>query len=422
MKPITAILLGAGGRGRFAYGAYASRYPEQLKIVAIAEPDEERRSIAAHEHGLDLGQLFESWEDVFNSGKIADVVIVATQDRMHFEPVMKAMKLGYDVLLEKPMSPEAEEVIAMANAAEFYQRKLIVSHVLRYTPFWSKVKQLIAGEQIGDIVTLQLSENVGYYHMAHSFVRGNWNKSEITSPMILQKSCHDMDIISWLMDKKCTKINSYGSLSHFKSQNAPVGSTARCTDGCAVERECPYSAKKIYGEDKTGEWAKFITGIITPESVQQALEQGPFGRCVYQCDNDVVDHQVVNMEFENYATASFTMSGFTHDISRVIQIMGTHGEIRGYMEKNELVLYRFGKEPETIVIPHIEGGHSGGDTRLMDEFVRNIREERVQKTAGLTSAVASVQSHLMAIAAERSRLIGGNTVELSKWQVEGGIT
>jgi len=367
---------------------------------------------------LRTDQLYTDWKDVLAKGKIADVIIVATQDRMHYEPVMQAMKLGYDVLLEKPMSPDAGEVIAMANASRAYQRKLIVSHVLRYTPFWTKLKQVIAEGRIGDIVTIQLNENVGYFHAAHSFVRGNWNRSELTSPMILQKSCHDMDIISWLMNQRCTKVSSYGSLFHFRPENAPEGATARCTDGCKIERECPYSAKRIYEEDPTGEWARFITGRVTPASVREALENGPFGRCVYYCDNNVVDHQVVNMEFQNGATAAFTMSGFSHDMSRVVQVMGTHGEIRGYMEKNELVLYPFGETPVEFTISHSDGGHGGGDDGLMHEFLREIRERHESPDQGLTSAAASMQSHLMAFAAEQSRIAGGTTVEISDWHME----
>ncbi|WP_141502084.1 Gfo/Idh/MocA family protein [Paenibacillus luteus] len=414
MNQMTAILVGAGARGRFVYGAYAKKYPEEVKIVAVAEPDKERRELAAEEYGLSSDQLYDSWEQVLSISRKADVAVISTQDRMHYAPTMKALELGYDVLLEKPMSPLPGEVIAMAEASRRYNRLLTVSHVLRYTPFWSKIKELILSGSIGRIVSIQLSENVGYFHMAHSFVRGNWNKSEETSPMILQKSCHDMDILSWLMDDRCIKVSSYGSLLHFRKENAPTSSTPRCTDGCAVERECPYSAIRIYEEDEKNEWNRFITNNVTPDGVREALQSGPFGRCVYHCDNNVVDHQVVNMEFQNGPTASFTMSGFSHDMSRTVQIMGTLGEIKGYMEKNEIVFYPFGKKMIEIPVAVEAGGHGGGDEGVMREFLKQARKENGIDNQGLTSAEASVQSHMMAFAAEESRLNGGNSVAIEE--------
>lgn len=412
MRQITAVLMGAGARGRFVYGAYANKYPDEFKIVAVAEPDEERRKLAADEHGLLPHQVFESWEQVLTQPKLAEVAIVATQDQMHFEPTMKALELGYDVLLEKPMSPSQEEVVAMVEASRKFGRLLTVCHVLRYTPFWSSVKRTIESGAIGDIVSIQLSENVGYFHMAHSFVRGNWSRSEETSPMILQKSCHDMDILSWLINEPCTKISSFGSLKHFRIDNAPVGSTERCQDGCAVERECPYSAIRIYEQAETTEWTRFITNDLSPQGIREALRTGPFGRCVYRCNNNVVDHQVVSMEFESGVTASFTMSGFSHDISRTVQIMGTLGEIRGYMEKKEINLYRYGSDSETVPVADAEGGHGGGDEGLVREFLKQVRSHDKDPNSGLTSAEASMQSHLMAFAAEKSRLSGGSSIEL----------
>ncbi|MFD2114534.1 Gfo/Idh/MocA family protein [Paenibacillus yanchengensis] len=413
MRQITGVLIGAGARGRFVYGAYANKYPDKLKIVAVAEPDEERRMLAAAEHGLLDSELFESWEQLLVRPRMADIAIVATQDRMHFHPTVRAMELGYDVLLEKPMSPSEDEVIAMIEASRKYGRLLTVCHVLRYTPFWSSIKQLIESDAIGEVVSVQLSENVGYYHIAHSFVRGNWSRAKETSPMILQKSCHDMDILAWLIDEPCTKVSSYGSLKHFRIEKAPEGSTERCLDGCAVERECPYSAIRIYEEAETTDWTRFITHDLTPHGVREAIRTGPFGRCVYRCNNDVVDHQIVNMEFESGTTASFTMSGFSHDISRTVQIMGTRGEIRGCMEKKDIKLYRFGKEPEVISIADEEGGHGGGDEGLMRSFLKQVRSHGNDARPALTSAEVSMQSHLMAFAAEKSRLAGGKSIALT---------
>ncbi|UVI30405.1 Gfo/Idh/MocA family protein [Paenibacillus spongiae] len=411
MRRITAVLIGAGARGRFVYGQYANNHPDQMQIVAVADPDQERRQHAVKEHGIRESYRFDSWEQALFKPKFADVAVISTQDRMHFQPALKALSQGYHVLLEKPMSPYKDEVLQLAEAAKKHDRLLTVCHVLRYTPFWSKVKELLADRAIGDIVSIQLNENVGYFHMAHSFVRGNWRRTDETSPMILQKSCHDMDIIAWLMDQPCLRVSSYGSLLHFRPERAPAGSTERCTGGCPVERECPYSAIKIYSEDETHEWSRFITHDLSPDGINNALHEGPFGRCVYRCDNDVVDHQVVNMEFGNGATASFTMSGFTHDCSRTVQIMGTFGEIRGRMEDEEITLYPFGKQPVSIPVHVHTRGHGGGDELLVQSFLEQVRAGR--SADGLTSAQASVQSHLMAFAAEQSRLEGGGSIELS---------
>lgn len=406
------------------YGRYAAQYPSEIKIVAVADPDRERRQLAVEEHGIQAARSYISWEQLLTGERIADVAIIATQDKMHYSPVLKALSLGYHILLEKPMSPSLTEVLDMAGAAKEQGRMLTVCHVLRYTPFWSKIKELLAGGAIGEIVSIQLSENVGYFHMAHSFVRGNWRSAAETSPMILQKSCHDMDLISWLMGKACLRVNSYGSLVHFRQEHAPQGAANRCTDGCPVERQCPYSAKKIYAEDPTHEWSQFITHELTEQGIMQALQKGPFGRCVYRCDNDVVDHQVVNMEFEGGATAAFTMSGFTHECSRTIQVMGTHGEIRGHMEKGEIDLYPFGRKPVHYDIQG-EGRHGGGDEQLMRSFVAQVRAADIGGAAreqGLTSAEVSVQSHLMAFAAEQSRVAGGHSVEIKELLRRGSLT
>ncbi|MCQ6561682.1 Gfo/Idh/MocA family protein [Paenibacillus mendelii] len=409
MHRITAVLIGAGARGRFAYGQYARNYPDEMQIFAVADPDQERRQRAVEEHSIPESLSFDSWEQVLAKDKLADVAVISTQDKMHYQPTLKALSQGYHVLLEKPMSPNVDEVLQMAEAAERHDRLLTVCHVLRYTPFWSKVKELLLERTIGEIVSIQLNENVGYFHMAHSFVRGNWRRVDETSPMILQKSCHDMDLIAWLMDQPCVRISSYGSLLHFRPERAPEISSDRCTS-CRIERECPYSAIKIYAEDKTREWSRFITNDLSEAGIEQAIREGPFGRCVYRCDNDVVDHQVVNMEFETGATAAFTMSGFTHDCSRSVQIMGTLGEIRGRMEDQEIILYPFGKQPVHIPVVVDTEGHGGGDELLVRSFLAQVRAGKAAE--GLTSARASVQSHLMAFAAEQSRLKGGSSIEL----------
>lgn len=414
MRTLTAVILGAGSRGRYIYGPYAEKFPHELKIVGVAEPDDERRSRFAEIHRIDPEHVYDSWEKAFNRGRIADVMIICTLDRMHYIPAMKAMELGYHVMLEKPMSPSLEECIELEQASLRLKRLLVVTHVLRYSPFWSGIKKCIDDGELGTVGTIQLTENVGYLHMTHSYVRGNWRNAEETSPMILAKSCHDLDIISWLMKQPCTSVSSYGSLLHFRPENAPEGSADRCIDGCEVEKECAFSALKMYMQPPDHPWARYMTNDLSQEGILKALKEGPFGRCVYRCDNNVVDHQVVNLAFANGANASFIMSGLTQSGTRRVQIMGTHGEIIGDMDKGAFSLYRYATGEQLEIRCNVEGdGHGGGDERMVSAFLRDVRAFDSNPSHGLTSATASLQSHLMAFAAEHSRLHEGLAVKLS---------
>lgn len=294
MKKLTAALIGAGDRGAHAYGPYAVSYPNELQFVAVCDPNEERSFRFAQTHRIAKERIYSSWEDIFEQPKLADIMVICTLDRLHFEPAIRALAKGYHVLLEKPMSPVPEECMKMAKAAEEHNRLLTVCHVLRYTPYWSAMKRVINEGKIGGIISIQLNENVGYLHMAHSFVRGNWNRSDVTSPMILQKSCHDMDILSWLIGEPCLRVSSFGSLNHFRKENAPKGSAAYCLDGCEVYHECPFYAPGFY-LDEGRNWARKITEDTSREGIIEALKTGPYGKCVYQSDNNVVDHQVVNL-------------------------------------------------------------------------------------------------------------------------------
>jgi predicted dehydrogenase len=235
--------------------------------------------------------------------------------------------------------------------------------------------------------------------------------------MILAKSCHDLDLISWLMNQPCTSVSSYGSLLHFRAENAPEGSTDRCINGCEVEKECAFSAMKIYIQPPGHPWARYMTNDLSQEGILKALKEGPWGRCVYHCDNNVVDHQVVNMEFENGANASFIMSGLTQSGTRRVQIMGTQGEIIGDMDKGSFTLYRYVSGEKVEIGCNVEGdGHGGGDDRMVGSFLRNVGQFDSNPSQGLTSATASLQSHLIAFASEHSRLNAGQAVKLSDLQ------
>ncbi|OAB40331.1 Gfo/Idh/MocA family protein [Paenibacillus antarcticus] len=411
MKKITVALIGAGLRG-INYLEYALQHPHELEVIAVAEPIKERRENLKARHDIADDMCFESWDEFFMLPKLADAVLICTQDKQHFEPTMKALQAGYHVLLEKPMSPDPKECILMGEMASQVNRVFSICHVLRYTQFFSTIKELLNQGAIGQLMSIQHNENVGYWHQAHSFVRGNWSRKEDSSPMILAKSGHDLDILLWLADSECVQVSSFGSLAHFTADQAPEGAPLRCLDGCPVADECLYYAPNLYLTEDTNWPTSAISDDMSYRARYQALKEGPYGRCVYHCDNDVVDHQVVNLEFANSVTAAFTMSAFTRDVSRTMKLMGTKGEIRGAMEKNEIEILHFGSgKVERISFEDKGGhvGHGGGDMGLMKDFLRLVREDG--KSHGITSAEQSIQSHLMAFASEQSRM-DGNSVRL----------
>ncbi|QUW21526.1 Gfo/Idh/MocA family oxidoreductase [Sporosarcina sp. Marseille-Q4063] len=416
MKKTKAILIGAGDRGAKAYAPYAINYPHELEFVAVAELNPEKREAFAKQFSLSEGQCYATWEELLKEDIKADVAIICTLDRDHYEPTIKAIQKGYHVLLEKPMSPDPAECVSMVDVAKENKKLLTICHVLRYTPFWNTIKNIIDEGNIGEIVSIQLNENVEVMHMSHSFVRGNWNNSDVSSPMILQKSCHDMDILMYLMDQKCKQVSSFGSLMHFKESNAPVDGPLRCLDGCPIENECIFHAGHYYlGEGKG--WAKKFTTDHTREGIIHALNTTPYGKCVYKSDNNVVDHQVVNLEFENGATATFSMCGFTREQTRIVQIMGTKGEIRGKMDENEISVFDFLTKSETIInLARQTSGHGGGDEAIVRDFLMEARNYRGEE--GRHSSEISLESHLLAFCAESSRVQDGKVITIDSF-VEG---
>ena len=403
MKKITASLVGAGSRGTDAYASYAIDHPNEIQFVAVAEPNIERRERFKKLHNIPNDMCFESWEDLLNQPRLSDAVLICTQDRMHFQPTLKALEKNYHILLEKPMSIDAKECIILGEESQKHDVVFSICHVLRYTKFFSEIKKLLDDGRIGKLISIQHNENVGFFHQAHSFVRGHWRNSEESCPMILAKCCHDMDIISWLVGSECVDISSFGDLTLFKQESAPELAPKRCLDGCAIESECPYSAIRIYLGEKT-EWP--VSEISFDKSLEartKAIEKGPYGRCVYYCDNNVVDHQVVNMKFKNDVTVAFTMCAFTNEVTRTIKLMGSKGEIRGAMEKNEIEITDFITGNKILLLTEQSAsGHSGGDEAIMRDFVSLVRNSNTSE--GLTSAKMSVQAHIMALAAEKSRL------------------
>lgn len=423
MKQYTVAIIGLGGRGLDTYAKYAKLYPDRMKIVAVADIVPEKVALARAMYNVPESGCFAGADELLAQGKLADVVIIATQDREHKEYTLRALELGYDILLEKPVSVFASDCIEIRDAAKKSGKLVTVCHVLRYTPFFRKIKEVIRNGTIGKPVTVSAIENVGYWHQAHSFVRGNWRNDAIESPMILQKCCHDFDILAWLLDKKCLSVSSMGSLSHFTESNAPAGSAARCVD-CAVAEDCPYNAVAVYFDSEVGfnrgnrDWpCNILVANPTKETLMEALRTGPYGRCVYRCDNNVVDHQIVNMLMEDGVTVSLTMTGFTACNSRQLKVMGTRGEIVADQNKNLITVTPFGKESVVYDIAALAedlSGHGGGDNRMMTEMF-----DALDCGGDVSSSIAgSIASHLAALAAEQSRLRGGAAVTIDDFERE----
>ncbi len=424
--PITFAICGCGSRGLEAYAPYQKRHPEQMKIVAGADTRPERLRLLREQYGVPEEMCFASDEALLSRPRLADVLIVATQDRQHVPTALKALDLGYHVLLEKPISPELDECLQLQEKAHETGRIVVVCHVLRYTRFYASLEALLRQGAVGKIESIDAMEHVGYWHYAHSFVRGNWRRKDETSPMILAKSCHDMDILRWLAGERCLKVQSFGSLDYFNAAHAPEGAADRCLNAGACREKCPYDAEKLYitGKDCSlsrtrGGWpSNVLVSEPTEEKIMDALRTGPYGRCVFHCDNDVVDHQTVNLEFAGNIHATFTMTAFTDKVYRTIKVAGTQGIVEGDTISNKLSLRRFGEEEQIIDLttpPGSLSGHGGGDSGIMDQLCDLIRSGG---TEGLTSVDASVESHVMALAAEASRLRGGQTIDLDAFRAE----
>lgn len=416
-KPVEMALLGAGNRGTFAYGRYARRNPHKARFVAVAEPDEGRRQRFAREHGIPSERRFASWQEMMERPQMAEALVNSTMDRMHHDSTLGALEVGYHVLLEKPMATTAEGCVALVDAAIDAGRILQVCHVLRYTRFWRALHDTVASGELGRVISVDHRENVAYWHMAHSYVRGNWRRADSSSPMILAKCCHDMDILYWVLGKRVRALSSFGRLTAFRPEHAPEGAPARCTDGCPAQEECPYYAPRLYLGKDTGWPGNVISLDQSVEARLQALREGPYGRCVYRCDNDVVDHQVVDMELEDDTTIAFTMHGHSHNNVRTMRYDGTRASLRATGASKEIVVYDHLTGGEKAVRPgEVQGGHGGGDTGVMNAFVATLRDPDYSAP---TSARESLESHLMAFASERARLTG-QIIDMAAYRKEIG--
>ncbi len=399
------ILIGAGMRGMQYTDIMKDNYSDFFEVVAVAEPLEDRREYVKNKHNISSDNCFETFEPLLEKEKFADIAIIANMDRDHTAAALMAIEKGYNLLLEKPIAPTPEECIKIQEAADKKGVFALVCHVLRFTPFFTELKNILTSGEIGEITNITHTEGVGAIHQSQSFVRGNWSNSKKSSVMLLQKSCHDMDILAYLIGKPCKKVQSFGSLNYFVRENAPEGSPERCMDGCPVGETCIYNTEKHW---RNGWFKSYATGKTDPtdQEVLDAISKNEYGKCVFKCNNDVVDRQVVNLEFEDGICVNFTMSAFNVG-GRDIRIMGTKGEIVAKMTGNEINIYRFldrkwekriadGGADQTIV-----GGHAGGDFGIIAALKDYVNGK---KPDAVCSIKESLDNHMIVFAAEESRL------------------
>ena len=419
-KIFTVAIIGVGARGANAYGWQLHEASDRFNVVALCDPRPERLTIFGEKFEVPENACFTDETEFFKE-KRADLILIATPDNDHTRHCLKAFELGYDIMVEKPLTEKREDCEALLAAQKKYGGKVLVCHVLRYAPLFLKAEELIESGKIGKLVAINALERVGFAHQAHSYVRGNWRNREVAAPMILAKCCHDLDLLQWYAKSKCKSISSVGDLAYFRPENAPEGATERCLD-CKLQDTCPYSAKAHYltrwnniGKP-VNSWPfnVVVNEPVTEEKLYNALKEGPYGRCVYHCDNDVVDHEITEITFENGVKASLMMTAFTQDGGRRIHFHGTLGEII-LEEQSETVtvnLYE-GYQQETHSTAALqEGGygHGGGDIFI----IRKLYDLLTGESDAATTLEASIESHLMGICAEESRLKGGKLIYIHK--------
>lgn len=417
MTAVTAVAIGAGQRGHHTFGRWALEHPDRLRYVAVVDPDRSRRSRFGNAHGIADGLRFATLDELFARDNLADAAVVTSPDRAHFAGASGAVGAGYHVLLEKPMASTLEETESLVALAAESDRIVVVAHVLRYTPFFRTLNEILTSGRIGDLVTVEHRENIAAWHMAHSFVRGNWASAATATPLIVQKCCHDFDILAWNLDSPVARLGSVGSLFHFKPDRRPIDATDRCIDGCPVA-DCAFDARRIYLTAQAGRWPiHVITDDYSREGRERALREGPYGRCVYTAGSDVVDHQVVTMELESGASAVLVFHGHSHEEQRTMRYDGTTGTLRGVFGRRqhiEVIDHHTGRV-EDVPISAAAGGHGGGDDGLLSTFVAAIAGDgRVP-----TSPSTGLEGHYLAFAAEHARLTG-EAVDMAAWRAGTG--
>ncbi len=432
-KPITAIIVGAGHRA-FVYSELAKTNPEMLQIVGVADPNPVRRKKAMEYFGFGEDMCFESAQELATKGKLADAVINGTMDEQHLETAVPLLDCGYDMLLEKPFAVNEDEMWQIVNCAKKNNAKVMICHVLRYTPFYYSIKECVASGELGDIINIQTTEHVSYHHLSTSYVRGKWaNSKKCHTTMLLAKCCHDLDIMMWLMsDTKPCAISSFGSKFQFKPENAPEGAGTICMKDCPHVDTCDFSTKRLY-IDHPDRWSFYVWDALEDkenptieDKIALMKTDNPYARCIYKCDNDIVDHQSVLVNFESGATGTHNMVGGSAEPRRYIHIVGTKGELFGNFEESKFTILKINPSPdahhEECDVKEVDlrvtgdmvgayGGHGGGDERLAADFVKFVRGE--EPSLACTSVFDSVAGHLSVYLADKSRENGGAPQKIS---------
>lgn len=392
VEPVKAIVLGYGIRGR-AYSAYAVSHPEDFKVVAIADP--------VAEVPPELGcRTWKRWEDALSAGVEADAVIIALPDRLHHDACITALRNGYHVLLEKPIGCTWQECEDIQRVQRETNRIVLTGYVLRYAPFYKKLREVVASGVIGELTSVHHLAAISYGKASHAYCRGNWSVEAKGTGMLVNKCTHDFDLIEWwTKGRKCMKVSSFGSLFLWKPENAPAGSAARCTDCAPATREnCPFDAHKLYIDRKD---LRYHFPDESDEAMQKVVRESPYGRCVYACGNDSVDHQTVLMEYEGGLTFCLEMESYTQQRTRVTHFYGTRGEIVADETKIEILPFL---GDSTTIYPSQHGHHGGGDREIMTEFVRLVRDASPERYSKVLEA--ALESHRIAFIAEESRRSG----------------
>ena len=407
--PVTLAVVGAGSRGG-VYASYAAARPGRARVVCVAEPRADRRRSLLAAHGLDdeRPQAFTGWEQLVDGPRRADVAVIATQDRDHVDAAEALAAAGYHLLLEKPMAPDVEGCRRIVAAVERAGVLLAVAHVLRYTPYGRAVQEVIDEGRIGDLVSIQHLEPIGWWHFAHSYVRGSWRREDESSPMLLAKACHDLDLLRAWAGRPARAVSSFGGLEHFTAANRPEGAADRCGD-CGVEPDCPYSATRLYLGMLDAGWRGWPVDVVahepTVETVTEALRTGPYGRCAYACDNDVADHQVVSVDFAGGLTAAFTATAFTTLGPRRTVLFGTRGQLVGDGQTLRVSDFTTSTteriDPGAARVDGVADMHGGGDTALVDAVVEAVSTG--DPSAILSGPAETLESHLLVFAAEEAR-------------------
>ena len=392
MKPVSAIILGYGIRGR-AYAAYAKTHPDEFKIAGLADP------VAAFPEDRDY-PVWKKWEDALEAGVDADAVIISLPDRLHYASCTKALEKGYHVLLEKPIGCTWGECLGIKKAQMDAKRLVLTGYVLRYAPFYQRLRDVIASGCIGELTSVHHLAAISYGKASHAYCRGNWSVESKGTGMLVNKCTHDFDLIEWwTKGKKIRKISSFGSLFHWRPENKPEGAADRCMDCPAdVRKKCAFDAYKIY-YDRTD--LRYHFADESDEAILNMIEKSPYGRCVYACGNDSVDHQTVLMEYEGGLTIILEMESYSQQRTRITHFYGTKGEIIADEHKIEILPF-LGES--TTIIPQQNGHHGGGDREIMTEFVRMVREAKPEDYTKILEA--ALESHRIAFLAEESRYSG----------------